>query len=176
MSLLYKTYSLILIKHQTFFVCTCTYTWITIYLYAWRRICLCSWRLVHSHALMILLKCKGDWTVRCICTRMLKCSCTCMFTCFVDHMLKWLLSLMITCSYVYLLWWSYVLMFTCFDVTCSYIYMLQWSYPPISTCLDDHMLLRLHALTITCPHELISAWAFKNPSAHTSYCPITFAF
>ena len=133
--------------HKIYFLTTFAHTWMKTYRYAWRLKCLGSWMLGHSHALMIMLKSKGDWTVRCMCTWMLKYSCACMFN-----------ALLITCSHVFLLQWLFAYMSTCLDghmflcscvltFTCFYIHMFWWSYTFMFTCFYDGILLCLYALT-----------------------------
>ena len=138
-----------------------------------------SWMFMRLNALMILLKCWGDWKIRGMCTWMLKCSypCmpswshACMFTCFINNLFTFVFALMIICSHIYLFWWSHAPMFTCFDVhmllcshasiiVCSHIYVLWWSHAklPMSLhahvlgCFGDYLLLCSNILMISCSH------------------------
>ena len=136
--------------NRIYFLPTCEHTWSTIYLYGWRPNRSCRWMLWHIHALMIVVKSKGNWMVRYVCTLRFKCSCACMFTCFVDLMLTCILALTIIYSHVNWLIWTHAFMFTSYEIhihTCkhtwSIIYVYAWRSKRLSswmwahTCFDE---------------------------------------
>ena len=137
--------------NKIYFRSKCEHTWSTIYLYAWRSKRSISWMLRDIHALMIVVKSKCNWTVRCMCSLRLKCSCAYMFTCFVDLVLTYVLALMIICSHVSWLIWSHAVMFTSYEIhkllcshvliiVCSYVNMVWKELVHFPICLNAHML------------------------------------
>ena len=96
--------------------------------------------------LMILVKSKGNWMVRCMCTLRFKCSWGCMFTRFVDLVLTCVLALRIICSHVYWLVRSHVFHSHLMKFTYFYVHILCWSYTSTFPCFDNHMHLCQHAL------------------------------
>ena len=120
-----------------------------IYLYARRLKRSTSSMLGNILALMILVKSKGNWTVRCMCTLSFKCSCTCIFTCFVDLVLTCVLALTIICFHVYWLIWSHAFTFTSYEIhilLCTHTLLIIHFFVP---CFDNCMLLCQHAFTRT---------------------------
>ena len=130
--------------NKIYFWTTCEHTWSTIYLYAWRSKHSCSWMHGDIQALMIVVKSKGNWMVRCMCTLRFKCSCACRLTCFVDLVLTYVLVLTIICSHVYRLIWSHAFTFTSYE-----IHILCWSYTSMFPYFDNRMLLCQHAFKRT---------------------------
>ena len=138
-------------RNKIYFWTTCENTWSTIYLYAWRSKRSCSWMRGHIHDLMIVVKSKGSWTVRCMCTLRSKCACACMSIWFVDLVLTCVLALTAICFLkstwldVHLLLRSHLLKFTYF-----YVHILCWSYTSMFPCFDNRILLCQHTLKRTC--------------------------
>ena len=130
--------------NKIYFSTTFEHTWSTIYLYTWRAKRSCSWMLGHIHALMRLVKSKGNCTVRCRCTLRFKSSCAYMFTCFIDFVFTCVLALTIICSHVYLHRWSRAFTFTSYE-----IHILCWSYTSMFPYFDNRMLLCQHAFKRT---------------------------
>ena len=147
--------------NKIYFHSTCEQTWSTIYLYAWRSKHSIRLMLRGIHALMILVKSKGNWTAWCMCTLKFKCSCACMFTCFVNLVLTCVLALTIICSHIYWFIWSHAFLFTSYEIhillcthtliiVCSYVNMLLRELFHFPICLNAHMLGHFYDWIILC--------------------------
>ena len=128
---------------------TCEHTSSTIYLYARRLKRSTSLMLRNILALMILVKSKGNWTVKCMCTWVLN-----------AYVLVFLHALLISCLHVFLLWHSYALTsIGLYDhmllrshltkFTYFYVHILCWSYTFMFPCFDNCMLQCQHVLKRT---------------------------
>ena len=108
---------------------------------------MCSWIPKYTCACMfnaLLIKCSHVY--------LLWCSSAHMSTCFDVHLLTCLLAFMFTCFYVHMVWYSGTSMFPCFNdhtFLCSHR-------------LNDRILLRLHALTRTCPIAYMLSWSYAR--------------